>query len=137
MQANGCFKGKYLWEIFLLPDGAIHDHFNRRSRRLPAAGRCLHPDRLCDHVCHPGDWSCRAGGFAGPDLGSTDRHGDNTIWAPVVLHVATHMLHLVDISEPQYLIAVAVWLVLQIGMVFLVYLFLNHLIRKEPKNETR
>ena len=34
--------------------------------------------------------------------------GNNTIWAPVVLHVATHTIRLVDISEPQYLTAVAV-----------------------------
>ncbi len=59
--------------------------------------------------------------------------GNNTIWALVVLHVATHTIRLVDISEPQYLTAVAVWLLLQIGMVFLVYLFLNNLLK--PQNE--
>ncbi len=55
--------------------------------------------------------------------------GNNTIWAPVVLHVATHSIRLVDISEPQYLTAVGIWLLLQIGMVFLVYLFLNNLLK--------
>lgn len=57
--------------------------------------------------------------------------GNNTIWAPVVLHVATHTIRLVDISEPQYLTAVAIWLMLQIGMVFLVYLFLNNLLKPQ------
>jgi membrane protease YdiL (CAAX protease family) len=61
--------------------------------------------------------------------------GNNTIWAPVVLHVATHMIRLVDISEPQYLTAVSTWLLLQIGMVFLVYLFLNNLLKSQ--NEER
>jgi membrane protease YdiL (CAAX protease family) len=61
--------------------------------------------------------------------------GNNTIWAPVVLHVATHMIRLVDISEPQYLTAVAIWLLLQIGMVFLVYLFLNNLIKPQTEKE--
>jgi hypothetical protein len=61
--------------------------------------------------------------------------GNNTIWAPVVLHVATHMIRLVDISEPQYLTAVGIWLLLQIGMVFLVYLFLNNLLK--PQDEER
>lgn len=56
--------------------------------------------------------------------------GNNTIWAPVVLHVATHTIRLVDISEPQYLTAVGIWLLLQIGMVFLVYAFLNNLLKQ-------
>jgi membrane protease YdiL (CAAX protease family) len=58
-------------------------------------------------------------------------HGNNTIWAPVVLHVATHAIRFVDISEPHYLTAVAVWLLLQIGMVFLVFLFLNNLLKPQ------
>jgi membrane protease YdiL (CAAX protease family) len=57
--------------------------------------------------------------------------GNNTIWAPVVLHVATHAIRFVDISEPHYLTAVAVWLLLQIGMVFLVFLFLNNLLKPQ------
>lgn len=61
--------------------------------------------------------------------------GNNTIWAPVVLHVATHTIRLVDISEPQYLTAVGIWLLLQIGMVFLVFAFLNNLLK--PQNEER
>jgi membrane protease YdiL (CAAX protease family) len=61
--------------------------------------------------------------------------GNNTIWAPVVLHVATHIIRLVDISEPEYLTVVSIWLLLQIGMVFLVYLFLNNLLK--PQDEER
>jgi len=61
--------------------------------------------------------------------------GNNTIWAPVVLHVATHMIRLVDISEPEYLTAVGVWLLLQIGMVFLVYLFLNNLLKPQDEEQ--
>ena len=82
-------------------------------------------------------------GFPGPSIAAAFpmaylfERGDNTIWAPVVLHVATHMIRLVDISPSQYRTAVAIWLLLQIGMVFLVYLFLNNLLREEPKNETR
>jgi membrane protease YdiL (CAAX protease family) len=61
--------------------------------------------------------------------------GNNTIWAPVVLHVATHSIRLVDISEPQYLKAVGIWLLLQIGMVFLVYLFLNNLLKPQEQEQ--
>jgi len=61
--------------------------------------------------------------------------GNNTIWAPVVLHVATHSIRLLDISEPQYLTAVAIWLLLQIGMVFLVYLFLNNLLKPQYEEQ--
>jgi len=61
--------------------------------------------------------------------------GNNTIWAPVVLHVATHAIRFVDISEPHYLAAVAVWLVLQIGMVFLVFLFLNNLLKPQAAEQ--
>jgi membrane protease YdiL (CAAX protease family) len=59
--------------------------------------------------------------------------GNNTIWVPVVLHVATHAIRLVDISEPQYFTAVGVLLLLQIGMVFLVYLFLNNLLKLQAE----
>ncbi|HEX5943698.1 MAG TPA: CPBP family intramembrane glutamic endopeptidase [Anaerolineales bacterium] len=57
--------------------------------------------------------------------------GNNTIWAPVVLHVATHAIRLVDISEPQYLTAVGIWLTMQIGMMFLVYAFLGNLLKPQ------
>ena len=58
--------------------------------------------------------------------------GNNTIWAPVLLHVGTHAIRLVDISEPHYLTAVGIWLAMQIGMVFLVYAFLGNLLK--PQN---
>jgi hypothetical protein len=46
---------------------------------------------------------------------------------------ATHAIRLVDIAESQYLTAVAIWLLLQIGMVFLVYLFLNNLLKPQAE----
>ena len=55
--------------------------------------------------------------------------GNNTIWAPVILHMGTHAIRLVDIGEPHYLIAVGIWLAMQIGMVFLVYAFLGNLLK--------
>jgi membrane protease YdiL (CAAX protease family) len=61
--------------------------------------------------------------------------GNKTIWAPVVLHVATHTIRLVNVSETQYFTAVGIWLLLQIGMVFLVYLFLNNLLKSQSQDE--
>lgn len=55
--------------------------------------------------------------------------GNNTIWAPAVLHVATHAIRFVDIPESHYLTAVGIWLLMQIGMVFLVYAFLGNLLK--------
>ena len=55
--------------------------------------------------------------------------GNNTIWAPALLHVATYTIRLVNIPEPQYLTGVSIWLILQIGMVFLVYVFLGNLLK--------
>jgi membrane protease YdiL (CAAX protease family) len=57
--------------------------------------------------------------------------GHNTIWAPVVLHAATHAIRLVDIPEPHYLTAIGIWLTIQIGMMFLVYAFLGNLLKPE------
>ena len=57
--------------------------------------------------------------------------GNNTIWAPVLLHVGTHMIRLVDISEAHYFTAVGIWLAMQIGMVFLVYIFLGNLLKPQ------
>ena len=57
--------------------------------------------------------------------------GNNTIWAPVILHVGTHAIRLVDISETHYLTAVTIWLAMQIGMVFLVYAFLGNLLKNQ------
>jgi membrane protease YdiL (CAAX protease family) len=58
--------------------------------------------------------------------------GNNTIWAPVILHAATHAIRLVDIPAPHYLTAVGIWLALQIGMMFLVYAFLGNLLKPQP-----
>ena len=60
--------------------------------------------------------------------------GNNTIWAPALLHVATHTIRLVDIPEPQYLTGVSIWLILQIGMVFLVYVFLGNFLKPRERS---
>lgn len=57
--------------------------------------------------------------------------GNNTIWAPALLHVGTHAIRLVDIAEPHYFTAVGIWLAMQIGMVFLVYTFLGNLLKTQ------
>jgi hypothetical protein len=57
--------------------------------------------------------------------------GHNTIWAPVVLHVGTNAIRLVDIAEQSYLTAVGIRLAMQIGMVFLVYAFQGNLLRPQ------
>ena len=44
---------------------------------------------------------------------------------------AAYAVRLVDISEPQYLTAVGIWLAMQIGMMFLVYVFLGNLLRPQ------
>lgn len=53
----------------------------------------------------------------------------NSLWPPVVLHVAAHTIRLVDIAEPYYLPAVTIWLVLQIGVLFLVFAFRGSLLK--------
>ena len=60
--------------------------------------------------------------------------GNNTIWAPVVLHVASHTFRLLDIPEPFYLTLASLWLVLQIGMLFLVYAFLGNLLKPREQD---
>jgi membrane protease YdiL (CAAX protease family) len=49
--------------------------------------------------------------------------GNYTIWAPVVLHVATHAIRLVAIPEAVYMPAVLAWLVMQIFLPLLVFAF--------------
>jgi membrane protease YdiL (CAAX protease family) len=53
----------------------------------------------------------------------------NTIWAGVVLHVGAHFFRLVNIPEAQYMTVALTWLVLQIGVPFLVLLFANNLLK--------
>lgn len=55
--------------------------------------------------------------------------GRNTLWAPVILHVTAHAIRLVDIPEGYYLRAVGIWLVLQIGVLFLVFAFRGSLLK--------
>jgi membrane protease YdiL (CAAX protease family) len=53
--------------------------------------------------------------------------GNHTIWAPVVLHVATHAIRLVSIPEAVYMTAVLAWLVMQIFLPLLVFAFRRYL----------
>ena len=53
--------------------------------------------------------------------------GNSTIWAPVILHVATHTIRLVAIPEALYMPAVVAWLVLQIFLPLLVFAFRRYL----------
>jgi membrane protease YdiL (CAAX protease family) len=53
--------------------------------------------------------------------------GGNTIWAPVILHVAVHTIRLVSIPETLYMPAVLAWLVLQIFLPLLVFAFRKYL----------
>jgi membrane protease YdiL (CAAX protease family) len=53
--------------------------------------------------------------------------GNYTIWAPVVLHVATHAIRLVAIPEAVYMPAVVAWLVMQIFLPLLVFAFRRYL----------
>lgn len=63
--------------------------------------------------------------------------GNNTIWASALLHISTHVIRLVDIPEPYYMAGVSIWLVLQIGMVFLVYLSLGTLLKPGEQLQVR
>jgi membrane protease YdiL (CAAX protease family) len=57
----------------------------------------------------------------------------NTIWAGAVLHVGAHFFRLFEIAEAQYMTVALTWLVLQIGVPFLVLLFANNLLKvSEP-----
>jgi len=53
----------------------------------------------------------------------------NTIWAPVLLHVAAHTIRLVDIPDASYMTAVSVWLVLQLTIPFLVFALRSSLLK--------
>jgi membrane protease YdiL (CAAX protease family) len=57
--------------------------------------------------------------------------GHNTIWAPVLLHVAAHAIRLVDIPDASYMTAVTVWLLLQLTIPFLVFAFRGNLLRPQ------
>lgn len=49
--------------------------------------------------------------------------GGNTIWAPVILHVAAHFVRLFDVPEPIAMPTMMAWLVVQIGAGFVVFAF--------------
>lgn len=56
-----------------------------------------------------------------------------SIWPTVILHVATHTIRFVEISEPFYMTAVTAWLIMQVGAPFLIYAFRGNLLKAEDK----
>ena len=58
----------------------------------------------------------------------TERAGFS-IWPTVILHVATHTIRLVAIPEPDSMTILVAWLVLQIGMPFLIWAFRGNLLK--------
>jgi membrane protease YdiL (CAAX protease family) len=58
-------------------------------------------------------------------------HGGNTIWAPAMLHVGTHAIRLVDVSDAHAQTALIAWIALQVGMPCLVFAFRGTLRHEE------
>jgi len=56
-----------------------------------------------------------------------------SIWPTVIVHVATHTIRFVEISEPFYMTAVTAWLILQVGAPFLIFAFRGYLRRSAAK----
>lgn len=52
-----------------------------------------------------------------------------SIWPTVILHVATHAIRLVAIPEPYSMTVLVAWLVMQIGMPFLIWAFRGNLLK--------
>jgi membrane protease YdiL (CAAX protease family) len=57
---------------------------------------------------------------------------DFSIWPTVLLHVATHTIRLVAIPEPYSMTVLVSWLVMQIGMPFLIWVFRGNLLKEQP-----
>jgi membrane protease YdiL (CAAX protease family) len=58
-----------------------------------------------------------------------------TIWAGVIIHIMTHAIRLVDVPESFYMPAVLAWIVLQIGIPLLIFLFRGNLLKTQPVNQ--
>jgi len=54
-----------------------------------------------------------------------------SIWPTALLHVATRTMRLVAIPEPYFMTVLVSWLVLQIGMPFLIWAFRGSLLKKQ------
>jgi membrane protease YdiL (CAAX protease family) len=52
-----------------------------------------------------------------------------SIWPTVILHVATHAIRLVAIPEPYSITVLVAWLVMQIGIPFLILVFRSNLLK--------
>jgi membrane protease YdiL (CAAX protease family) len=63
--------------------------------------------------------------------------GHNTLWGPVLVHVGTHAIRLVDIPEPYYMTGLVAWIAFQIATPFLIFAFRGYLrTRAAPALET-
>lgn len=63
--------------------------------------------------------------------------GNNTLWGPVLVHVGTHAIRLVDIPEPYYMTGVVAWIAFQIATPFLIFASRPYLrARSSPVLET-
>jgi membrane protease YdiL (CAAX protease family) len=56
-----------------------------------------------------------------------------SIWPTVILHVTTHLIRFVVIPEPYSTTVLMAWLVLQIGMPFLILAFRGSLLKEQPQ----
>lgn len=61
--------------------------------------------------------------------------GNNTIWAPALLHVTSSAVRLVDVPEASYMTVVSVWIAMQIVTPFLVFAFLGNLLKQQDTRE--
>jgi membrane protease YdiL (CAAX protease family) len=55
-----------------------------------------------------------------------------SIWPTVILHVAAHSIRLVAVPEPYSMTILVAWLVVQIGMPFLIWAFRSNLLKERP-----
>jgi len=58
--------------------------------------------------------------------------GNNTIWAPAILHILVHAVTFFNISEPHGMTAGMAWMTLWIVSVLLIYVFRKRLFETSP-----
>lgn len=61
--------------------------------------------------------------------------GNNTIWAPALLHTSIHAVSFFDISESHVMMAGVVWMTILVVAVLLVYIFRRKLFESESARE--
>ena len=57
------------------------------------------------------------------------------IWAGVIVHVAAHAYRLLDMPESQALTVASAWILVQFGVVFLVFAFHRNLLRPDASGQ--